>query len=103
MPREIKLDCGEITILKAIGLGGAPVSGKMLLARMDDMIAAEFLDCLDGLISLGYVLSNKVNIRRMEEVENAFLRVNQAYAHDLKDAIFPGRAREQRGRRERRR
>ena len=57
--------------------------------------SAEFIDTLSGLISLGYVLSNKVNLRKMEDVERAFFRVNAAYAHDLRDAINPGRRRDQ--------
>src|SRR5438270_9960477 len=101
MSREIKLDGGEITILKALGLGGTPVVGKMLLGRVEEMAPAEFIDSLDGLISLGYVLSNRVNLRTVEDVEGTLLRVNQAYARDLKEAMYPGRTRE-RTRRERR-
>src|SRR5437879_550598 len=102
MSREIKLDGGEITILKALGLGGTPVSGKILLTRVEDMMPAEFIECLDGLISQGYVLSTKVNLARIEDIEHAVLRANQTYARDLKDALYPSRARERQGRRERR-
>ena len=104
MQREIKLDGGEITILKALGLSGTQMYGKQLLEHMGEMETAEFIDTLDGLISLGYVLSNKVNLRKLEDVERAFFRVNAAYAHDLRDAINPGRRREQErtGRRRRR-
>ena len=104
MPREIKLDGGEITVLKKIGLGGAPMYGKMLIDRVDSMETQEFLDTLVGLIDQGYVLSNKVNIRVIEDVERAFFRVNPADAKDLRDAVNPGRRREQeRARRQRRR
>ncbi len=103
MSRDIKLDGGEISILKAIGLSGTPVFGKQLRERAGEMMQAEFLDSLDGLISLGYVLASRVNIRKMEEVEQSIFRVNQAYAGDLKDALHPSRARERQGRRERRR
>ncbi len=104
MPREIKLNGGEITLLKSIGLGGTQVYGKLLLERIDDMVPAEFLETLDDLLSVGYVLSSKVNVRKIEDVERAFFRVNPAYSRDLKDAINPGkkREREQRGRRDRR-
>ncbi len=101
--RDINLDGGEISILKSIGLGGTPVHGKQLLQRMDEMMPAEMIDSLDGLISLGYVLSDKAIIRTPEDVEKSVFRVNQAYARDLKDAIHPSRAREEKGRRERRR
>jgi len=103
MAREIKLDGGEITILKTIGLSGAQLYGKQLLERMNDMETAEVLDTLNGLISLGYVFSNKVNLRLIEDVEHAFFHVNSAYARDLRDAISPGRHRDQDRTRRRRR
>ncbi len=103
MARDITLNGGEITILKAIGFGGGQLYGKLLIDRQDEIIEAEFLDTLDGLLSAGYVLSNKVNVRKMEDVERAFFRVNPAFARDLKDAIHPGRNREaRRARRDRR-
>jgi len=102
MHREINLSGGEISILKTIGLSGAPVYGKLLIERVGEMEFAEFLDELNGLISLGYVLSDKVNIRKMEDMEKAVFRVNASYAHDLRDAIQPGRRREQQRRRRRR-
>lgn len=103
MDRDIKLDGGEITVLKTLGLSGAQMYGKLLADRMEDMETAEFIDTLNGLISLGYVLSNKVNLRMLEDVERAFFRVNSAYAKDLRDALNPGRRREQDHSRRRRR
>jgi hypothetical protein len=44
-----------------------------------------------------------VNISTMEDAENAYFRVNSAYARDLRDAINPGRRREDKTRRRRRR
>jgi hypothetical protein len=103
MQREIKLDGGEITVLKTLGLSGAQMYGKLLLDHNKEMETAEFIDTLNGLMSLGYVLSNKVNLRLREDVERAYFRVNSAYAHDLRDALNPGRKREEeRGRRRRR-
>jgi hypothetical protein len=104
MGREINLSGGEITVLKTLGLSGTPVGGKQFWDRVEDMMEAEFLDTLDGLMSSGYVLSSKVNVRTMEDVERSIFRVNQSYARDLKDAISPSRGRDQqRARRERRR
>jgi hypothetical protein len=94
MGREIKLDGGEISVLKKIGLSGSPLLGKLLLDRIEDMETGEFLDTLCGLIDLGYVLSNKVNIRLVGDVEKAFFRVNPAYSKDLQDAVNPSRRRE---------
>jgi hypothetical protein len=92
--REIKLNGGEISILKKIGLSGAPLFGKLLVDRIEEMETGEFLDTLAGLIDLGYVLSNKVNIRLMADVERAFFRVNPAFSKDLQEAVNPSRKRE---------
>lgn len=104
MPREIKLNGGEITILKAVGFGGNQLYGKLLIDRLgEELLAAELLDTIDGLMSMGYLLSNKVNVRTMDDVQRAFFRVNPAHARDLKDATNPSASRErQRERRERR-
>ena len=104
MAREINLDGGEITLLKKIGLSGAQVYGKMLIDRVEGMETAEFLDTLTSLIDQGFVLSNKVNIRLIEDAERAFFRVNAAYAKDLREAVNPGRKRDrERSERQRRR
>lgn len=102
MHREINLSGGEISLLKAMGLSGAPTYGKVLVDHVGDMEPAEFLDELNGLISLGYVLSDKVNLRTMEDVQKSVFRVNASYARDLRNAIQPGRRREQERRRRRR-
>ena len=94
MGREIKLDGGEISILKKIGLSGSPLFGKLLIDRIEEMETGEFLDTLAGLIDLNYVLANKVNIRTMEDVEKAAFRVNPVYSKDLHDAVNPSRRRE---------
>ena len=99
MRREINLSGGEITLLKTMGLSGAPTFGKVLIERIGEMETAEFLDELNGLIQLGYVLSDKVNLRTMENVERSVFRVNPSYVRDLRDAIQPGRRREQTRRR----
>ena len=92
--REIKLNGGEISVLKKIGLSGAPLFGKLLVEKIEEMETGEFLDTLAGLIDLGYILSNKVNIRLMEDVQKAFFRVNPAHSKDLQDAVNPSRKRE---------
>lgn len=103
MAREIQLSGGEITILKAIGLTGTAMAGKFLLDRMEEVEVGEFIDTLDGLLAMGYLLASKVNIRTLEDVERASFRVNPSYAHDLKDALDPNRRREADKQRRRRR
>ena len=102
MRREINLSGGEITLLKTMGLSGTAMPGKQLIDKMGDLETAEFLDELNGLIMLGYVISSKVNVGSMEDVERSFFRVNASYARDLRDAINPGRRREEKTRRRRR-
>jgi hypothetical protein len=94
MGREIKLDGGEISILKKIGLSGSPIFGKHLMDRIEEMETGEFLDTLAGLIDQGYVLANKVNIRLMADVEKASFRVNPAQSKELQDAVNPSRKRD---------
>jgi hypothetical protein len=94
MGREIRLDGGEISILKKIGLSGSPLFGKLLVDRIEEMETGEFLDTLAGLIDQGYVVSNKVNVRVMADVEKAFFRVNPAHSKELQDAVNPSRKRE---------
>lgn len=103
MRREINLSGGEITLLKTMGLSGTSTPGKQIVKSIGEMETAEFLDALNGLISVGYVLSNKASIRSMEDVERTFFRVNASYARDLRDAIRPSRRREQDRPRRRRR
>jgi hypothetical protein len=102
MSRDIKLSGGEITMLKTLGLSGTAISGKMLMERSNAMENAEFLDTLDGLTSMGFVLCSKVNVSKIEDVERASFRVNPSYSRDLKDAMRPtGRKDDDRRRRRR--
>ena len=101
MQREIKLDGGEITIIKAIGFSGS-LNGRLLMDRVGDMEFAEITDSLSGLMTLGYVLSTKVNIHTKEDMERSGFRINPSYARDLRDALQPGgRRRDDRQRRQR--
>jgi hypothetical protein len=102
MKREINLSGGEITLLKTMGLSGTPTYGKLLVETVGEMEEAEFLDEMNGLIEQGYVLSDRVSVRTMDDIERAVFRVNASYARDLKDAIQPGRRREKEQRRRRR-
>jgi hypothetical protein len=103
MAHDIKLSGGEISVLKAIGMSGTQVFGKLLLDKIPDAEHVEFLETLTDLIAQGYVISNRVNIRKLEEVETSFFRVSPAHAKDLRGAVNPARKRAQeRNKRERR-
>jgi hypothetical protein len=79
------------------------MGGKFLLERIEEVEAGEFIDTLDGLLAMGYLLATKVNIKTLEDVERTSFRVNPSYAHDLKDALDPSRRREATKQRRRRR
>src|SRR5689334_18741185 len=100
--KDIKLSGGDITMIKTLGLSGSATSGKMLVERSNQMETAEFLDTLNGLLTMGFVLSNKVNISKMEDVERAAFRVNPSYSRDLKEAMRPTRRNDDDRRRRRR-
>ena len=94
MSSEITLTGGEITLLKQIGMSGGSVFGKILVSRIEKEDAGEFLDTLKGLMDQGFVVSNRVNLRQIEEVQRAFFRVNPAHVVELRDAVHPARRRE---------
>ena len=96
MSRDIKLDGGEISVLKALGTSGSQVFGKILLERMEDMEPAEVIETLTGLVERGYVNTTKVSFRTVQDVERGQFRVNPSYARDLKDALNPSAGRDQR-------
>ena len=102
MARELHLDGGEITVLKRIGLSGSQVFGKILIDNLEDGEIPMFLETLNGLIEQGYVLSNRVNVRVIEDVQKAFFRVNPAFSVALRDAVSPARRRAREQERERR-
>ena len=103
MPREIHLSGGEISALKAIGLSGSPVYGKLLLDKLEQSEKVEFLETLSDLISLGYVLSSKVNVREIADIERSFFRVSPVHSRELRDAVNPSKSRDKdRARRQRR-
>jgi len=103
MPRELTLDGGEITLLKRIGLSGGQIYGRLLVDDLEKEEIPMFLETLTGLIDQNYVLTNKVNVRLIEDVERAFFRVNPVFAGALRDAVNPSRRREQNRDRTRRR
>ena len=103
MRREIHLSGGEITILKALGLSGTPLSGNLLLTRLGETDERELMETITSLIDMDYVVASKVNVMKIEDVQRSVFRVNSTYADDLRDAMHPGRKNEERSRRQRRR
>jgi len=89
--KELNLDGGEISVLKAIGLSGSEVTGEDLLKRVPDQEAAELLDTLRGLISLGYVECDSDSLNDSDAFKHYHFHVNSGYAKDLRDAMNPQR------------
>jgi hypothetical protein len=102
MERDIKLSGSEISLLKAIGLSGSAIPGRSLLDRAGELDETEFLETLQGLISIGYVLCSRLGIRTREDVEHAFFRVDPSMSRELRDAVSPARRRAREQQRERR-
>jgi hypothetical protein len=86
---SINLDGGETSIIKALGFGGAPVSGEVLFERCASLEEAEFIDTLKGLIMFGYVSCDASALKTMEDVGKTKFQVNSGYARDLKEAVNP--------------
>jgi len=99
---DIHLDGGEVTVLKAMGLGGTSIDGETLIERIRGLESAELLDTLRGLIMLGYVNSDKRSLHDLHDVEIANFHVNSGYSRELREAIDPRRKKPQKSRRVRR-
>jgi len=99
---EINLDGGEKEILKAIGLSGMSITGKLLLEKAGGMEEAEFVSTLRGLMMMGYVLADKISFHNYDDVEHANFHVNSGYSKDLKEALDPRLRRQRKEQRNRR-
>ena len=89
MSREINLDGVEISILKAIGVGGGEIPGEQLIARVPHLAYGELADALKGMITMGYIVSDKHSFRSSDELELAHVHVNSGYSRELKEAMDP--------------
>ena len=87
MGREIQLDGTEITVVKAIGIGGGEVDGGTVIARCENLDIADLIDALRGLMMVGLIEADSSAFYNGEEMEDVNFRVNSGYAKDLKEAI----------------
>ncbi len=99
---DIQFSGGEVSLLKTMGISGATVRGEILMGKLSGFAEAEVLDLLQGLIMTGYVLSSKENLRTIEDMMKADLRVNSNYSKQLKEALNPRKKVEKKPRRQRR-
>ena len=89
MSRDLHLDGGEISVIKALGMGGSGISGDELLKRVPELVGPELLDVLKDLMMMGYVIADKQSFHNMDELSAVHFHVNSGYAKDLKEAIDP--------------
>jgi hypothetical protein len=89
MGREIQLDGAEISVIKALGIGGGEIDGGTLIQRCQELDLAELIDTLRGLMQQGYVDADSNSFYNQDEMEDVNFRVNSGYSKDLKDAIDP--------------
>lgn len=87
--RDINLDGGEVTIIKALGIGGSEVSGAALIDQLPMFEETELAEMLKGLIAVGYVNCDKAALRSDDEFREARFQVNSGYAKELREALDP--------------
>src|SRR5205807_2349564 len=87
MAREINLDGSEVTIIKALGLGSAEMSGETMIEKVPDMMPVELADVLKGLITMGYVNADKTSFYSDDEFKKTHFQVNPGYSRELREAL----------------
>ena len=88
--REINLDGGEISVIKALGVGSGEMNGEDLMTRLGgDLVPAELIDTLKGLMTMGYVEADKSAFYNTEDLKVVHFRVNSGYSKDLREALNP--------------
>jgi len=85
---DINLDGGEISIIKALGLGGSDVEGEILIERLPQLEPAELIDTLKGLLMMGYISADQ-SFSALEDMKKTNFHVNSGYSKDLKEALDP--------------
>ncbi len=85
---KINLEGGEITIIRALGLSGVPISGKELKSRVGAMGEVELTETLKTMIALGYV-SSTPDLDMVEDLDKVSFSVNSGYSRALKEALEP--------------
>jgi hypothetical protein len=88
--REINLDGGEVSIIKALGMSSSEMLGADLLDRVSiELAGAEVLDTVKGLMAMGYVDADKSGFYSVDDMKPLYFRINSGYAKDLRDALAP--------------
>lgn len=87
--REINLDGGEVSIIKALGFSGE-MTGEDLMAKLGGELAiAELIDTIKGLMMMGYVEADKNAFYKEDDLKPVHFRVNSGYGKELREALNP--------------
>lgn len=97
--RELSLSGGDLTVIKALGLSGTSMPGALLVDRIGHMEAAELIDTLEGLMMLGFVVSDSERLKDLDDLKRTNFHVNTSYVRDLKEALNPAPKKKERRRR----
>ena len=89
--REISLEGGEVTVLKAIGFGGTNVTGETLVERLPTLEIAELIETLQGLMMFGYVVADRQSFREIDDLNRTNFHINSGYSKELRMAVDPSR------------
>lgn len=90
--RDLNLDGGEVSVIKAIGLSGSEISGEELIKRCPELELAELMDTVKGLIQQGYVEAEPTVFYDVEEIKRVSFHVNSGYSKDLRESLNPQQA-----------
>jgi hypothetical protein len=85
---KINLDGGEITIIRALGLSGTPMSGRDLKGRVGGVSDQNLTETLKTMIVLGYITATP-DLDLVENLDKVTFAVNSGYARELKEALEP--------------
>lgn len=88
MARELSLSGSDIAVIKCFPAGGTPIKGKDL-TKAANMMEAEFVDTLLGLIILDIVKTTKTQFKSAQEIEAVSFSLNSGKLKDIRAATRP--------------
>ena len=87
--REINLDGGEVSVIKALGFSGETTGEDLMTKLGGELAAAELIDTLKGLMAIGYVEADKAGFYKEDDLKAVHFQVNSGYGKDLREALNP--------------
>jgi len=87
--REINLDGGEVSVIKALGFSGETTGEDLMTKLGGELLVAELIDTLKGLMAIGYVEADKSGFYKEDDLKVVHFQVNSGYSKDLREALNP--------------